>query len=269
MFKHFIITRFNLRTVQWDKTKNNEDVLTKEWQKHRLQMFREFCFPSVVNQANQNFIWLVYFDTHSPDFIMKDIEKMKTEFKNFVPKFLDEMELIKTEVKTDMMKYFDQNTTHVITSRLDNDDAIQKNYVLEIQNAFDNQNICVVDPEIGICLQTTPTFLLSRYRTTYSPFVSLIEKIENFRTVLSKSHNQWNEINSVRKITDSIMWLQVIHGKNLFNSIMADKYLSDKKILNDFGINSKKFNTGLLYSVRVFYLNFFLIVKNTLRRIKN
>ena len=237
MFKHFIITRFNLRTVHWDKTKNNEEVLTNEWQKHRLQVFREFCFPSVVNQLNQNFTWLVYFDTLSPDFIMDDIDKMKLEFKNFVPKFLEEMELIKTEVKTDMMNYFDSDTTHVITSRLDSDDAIRKNYVLEIQKRFDNQNICVVDPEIGICLQTDPDFLISKYRTTYSPFVSLIEKAENFKTVLSKSHNQWHEINSVEKITDTIMWMQVIHGKNLFNSVTADEFISNKNILNDFCIN--------------------------------
>lgn len=213
MFKHFIITRFNLRTTYWDKTKNNESVLTDEWQHHRLQVFRDFCFPSVKNQVNQQFIWLVYFDTLSPHFIMSDIEKMKTEYPNFHPIFLEEMEVIKTQVITDMQAHLDSDTKFVITSRLDSDDSLHKNYVKEIQKRFANQNLCVIDPEVGLCFQPEPSFIISKFSTSFSPFVSLVEGVTDFKTVLSKAHNQWGAINSVVKISDQVLWMQLIHGK--------------------------------------------------------
>lgn len=268
MFKHFIITRFNLRTTYWDKTKNNESVLTDEWQQHRLQVFRDFCFPSVKNQVNQNFIWLVYFDTHSPDFIMQDIERMKSEYTNFHPIFLEEMEIIKTQVITDMQTHFNSETKFVITSRLDSDDALHKNYVREIQKRFANQNLCVIDPEAGLCFQPEPSFLISKFSTAFSPFVSLVESVTDFKTVLSKAHNQWGTINSVVKIADQILWMQLIHGKNLLNTINADEFIADKNILKEFGVDTEKYKPDFFYSLRVLLLNSKLKLKNYLRRIK-
>ena len=64
------------------------------------------------------------------------------------------------------------------------------------------------------------------------------------------------------------MWMQVIHGKNLFNSVTADEFISNKNILNDFGINTNEFNAGMMYSLRVFYLNLILNIKKLIRRIK-
>ena len=58
MFKHYLITRFNLRADNWDVTKNNEQLLTDEWMDNRMWLFENFCFPSVIGQTNQNFEWL-------------------------------------------------------------------------------------------------------------------------------------------------------------------------------------------------------------------
>jgi hypothetical protein len=178
------------------------------------------------------------------------------------------MELIKEEMKTDMRKHFEKDTEFVISSRLDSDDALHRDFVHTVQNRFAKQETCIVDPEVGICLQTEPYFLISKYKTTYSPFVSLIESTENFKTVFSRIHNQWAGVCEVEKITGSILWLQLIHGKNLLNHMNADKFIYSKKILAEFGIDSKELNGGTGYSIKVFYLNSVLLLKKMLRRFK-
>lgn len=61
MFHHFLITRFNLRNPSWELTKNNETLLDDSWMSERIELFKNYCFPSVVNQTNKNFKWLLFF----------------------------------------------------------------------------------------------------------------------------------------------------------------------------------------------------------------
>ena len=60
-FSHFILTRFNVKKM-WSQDKRGNKVLTDEWLSHRFKLFENYCLPSIVNQENKNFIWLVYFD---------------------------------------------------------------------------------------------------------------------------------------------------------------------------------------------------------------
>ena len=59
-YKHFLITRFNLKKKGWETTKNNEKIQTEEWLRHRFELFEAYCLPSVINQSNQDFIWYVF-----------------------------------------------------------------------------------------------------------------------------------------------------------------------------------------------------------------
>ncbi|NOQ92400.1 MAG: hypothetical protein GQ552_06770 [Flavobacteriaceae bacterium] len=54
MFKHFIITRFNLKQEGWNTNKNNKAILTEEWHENRFKLFINFCFSSVRSQTNRN-----------------------------------------------------------------------------------------------------------------------------------------------------------------------------------------------------------------------
>ena len=82
MFNHYLITRFNLRADYWDVTKNNEQLLTDEWMDNRMWLFENFCFPSVVGQTNQNFEWLLYFDTNTKDVYKNRIINLVANHKN-------------------------------------------------------------------------------------------------------------------------------------------------------------------------------------------
>jgi hypothetical protein len=58
-FHHFVLTRFNVKIGLG----GGESVAPNlEWLVHRFDLFDKFCFPSVRNQSNLNFKWLVFFD---------------------------------------------------------------------------------------------------------------------------------------------------------------------------------------------------------------
>ncbi|WP_216746139.1 glycosyltransferase [Paucihalobacter ruber] len=54
-YKHYIITRFNLRKSDWNTGKKNISVLTDQWHDNRFELFANFCFPFVAAQTNKNF----------------------------------------------------------------------------------------------------------------------------------------------------------------------------------------------------------------------
>ena len=60
IIKHYILTRFNLCGRNRDKSK--QSTLTKEWLHHRIKLFETYCLPSIKQQTNQNFKWLILFD---------------------------------------------------------------------------------------------------------------------------------------------------------------------------------------------------------------
>ena len=65
-FSHFIITRFNIKNQGWEYDKNCKEVNNDEWLRHRIEIFEKYCLPSILNQTEKNFLWLVYFDVCPP-----------------------------------------------------------------------------------------------------------------------------------------------------------------------------------------------------------
>jgi hypothetical protein len=77
-FKHFLITRFNLAFEVWSQDKNHNLVRTDDWlQKKRIQLFEEYCLPSISKQTNQDFDWIILFDVSSPDFLKSRINDLR------------------------------------------------------------------------------------------------------------------------------------------------------------------------------------------------
>lgn len=142
-FQHYIITRFNLGRDDWNTTKNSEKVLSNSWLEKRFELFENFCFNSVKNQTNQNFKWLVFFDINTPDEYRIKIDSFKEKFSNFYPIFIDGMSNFLPSI-VENIKKMDENP-FIITSRLDNDDCIHKDYVNTVQSYFDNQDFMAVD----------------------------------------------------------------------------------------------------------------------------
>lgn len=231
MFKHYIITRFNLRAKEWQFTKNSTKVLDENWLKNRFELFEKYCLPSLLSQTNKNFEWVIYFDTETPAFYKDKIEVYRQKLPNLVPVFVENMELflpsIQAHIKNNSLEY-------VITTRLDNDDCVSKYFVDEIQKNFNKQTYEALDFVDGYSLQISPDFKLGKKRHLYNPFISLVEKKQNPTSVWSRSHTSWKRETRIKRILNNRIWMVIIHQENKVNKFDGYGKVNAEEIFQDF-----------------------------------
>jgi len=236
-YNHFLITRFNLRNPKWVADKKNAPVLTDQWHQNRFKLFNDFCFESVKAQTNQNFQWLVFFDTTTPLKFRKIIDIFKSKMDNFIPIYIDGMDLFLPSIKEYVSNY---NTEFLITSRLDNDDCISKHYINEVQKRFKRQNFMAVDFIDGYSLQIKPDVKIGKRIDQYSPFISLIEKNDNPKTVWSASHSHWKREKNVLFVRNVSVWTAVSHLENKVNGFGGYGKVNIEDYLNTFKITKNQ-----------------------------
>lgn len=238
MFKHLLITRFNLRNPEWKQlTKNNESILDDNWMNERLTLFVNYCFPSVINQTNQNFEWLLYFDVSTNAIHRKKIEEIIENYTNIKIFFIDGMPVFNESI----LNYVKKNSSseYLITSRIDNDDCIHKDFINEIQKHFNRQDFLAIDNIEGYTLQIEPSFILGKKEHIFNPFISLIEKNENPKTVWHYVHNMWKKEPRLIHVKEKRLWLSVIHGKNKVNEFDGYGNIKWNSLKDDFIISEK------------------------------
>lgn len=262
MFKHYLITRFNLRNPNWNKTKNNESLLTDEWMSHRISLFSDFCLPSIIGQSNSNFKWIICFDTTTKPEFKEQILTLISPHKHIVALFVDGM----NNFLPTIVNYIGEDAKsckHIITSRIDNDDCIHKDYIESIQKTFNHQDFMAIDVVKGYSLQISPKFYLGKKEHVFNPFISLIENIENLKTVWQSDHNMWKKENRIIKITNKRLWMSIIHEKNKINEFDGYDNVDWKKIKNNFKL-SDSINQKIKESLTPYSEWRFLSFKNKL-----
>ncbi|MDQ7961589.1 glycosyltransferase [Flavobacterium lindanitolerans] len=262
MFKHYLITRFNLRNPDWNVTKNNETLLTDEWMEDRMWLFENFCFPSVVAQTNTDFNWLLFFDTTTPEKYKSAITNLISDKTNIKAFYIDGMPEFYPAIQQ-FISEDAQNVPYLITSRIDNDDCIHKNFINEVQHKFQSQEYQAVDVIKGYSLQVKPRYILGKKEHIFNPFISLIEKNENPKTVWFNDHTLWKKETRITQITDKRLWMSIIHEKNKVNEFDGYDNVKWAHINKDF-IVSEKMNS-LIEKELIPYKNWMLLsLKNRL-----
>ena len=244
-FEHFLVTRFNVRS-HWfkDRSRNfqHRDIprIDKQWLPDRFQLFDKFCYPSVKSQINQNFTWLVFFDHETP-----------REFRELVDRYSNWscFQAVYTDLWDDATCWkhiesrLDSSTDFVITSRLDNDDAIAKNYIELVQRQFNKQSLEFITFTRGYQLSHGSLHLI-KWRRNH--FESLIVERAKKLTLFRFDHNKIYENGPVREIDDGRVWCEVIHGRNLSNRswgtwrVRRDELHRSFNILDPFPAESTK-----------------------------
>lgn len=260
MFKHLLITRFNLRNPKWDFTKNNESLLNDEWMQSRMQLFKNFCFPSICAQSNPDFEWLIYFDSTTSATFKKEIMELIQGKENIKAFFIDGMNAFYPSIQ----EYIQNITTpFLITSRIDNDDCIHKDFIKTVQQNFQKQDFQAIDIIKGYSLQIEPEIILGKKEHIFNPFISLIEKNENPKTIWLSDHNMWKKETRITQVTNKRLWLSIIHQKNKVNEFNGYGNIPWASINNDF-ILSPSMNQNILRKQIDFSNWWFLSLKNVL-----
>ena len=241
MFQHFILTRFNLRKKDWETTRTNTKVLTDEWMRNRLELFENYCFSSLKHQTTKDFTWLVFFDISTPEEFRQTISRLNDEFPTFKPIYIDGMEAFYPSIKKEIQARLTQ--PYLITSRLDNDDALHQDYVKEVQLNFKQQDFMAIDFIDGYTLQIAPEVKFAKRSHVHNPFLSLIEKSENFKTIWThERHGAWSKVKTVTPIQHKPMWMSVIHMENKVNDFHGFGDV-DWQVTSQFNIDENVLNT--------------------------
>ena len=222
-----MLTRYNV------KRQNSQQIPDDEWMEQRFRLFKQYCLPSIINQTNQNFIWLIYFSSDTKFEYKELIESISKFGKLFHVNYVNNQYEMNQAVKKDIKKLLGENSQFVLTTRLDNDDALHKDAIKRIQKEAVKQGSLLSEsnPELainmkcGYCLKVEPCIeVISHHNNVSSPFMSLLEKIEfkiNLSTVISRYHSSFYYQPScpLIQIDDHRYWLQIIHGKNVSNGV--------------------------------------------------
>src|SRR5262245_42651568 len=134
-FEHVVITRFNVRLDNSGDGKGTNP----DWLLERFKLFETFCYPSLLAQTNQKFKWLVLFDEKTPEpFRAKALSL--SNWKNYLPEFVDFSLHEETGCPPGLIaligKHVDRRSKFLITTRIDNDDAVSTRFVELVQNHF-------------------------------------------------------------------------------------------------------------------------------------
>ena len=199
-FSHILLTRFNVR-MQWGYAFRGCDP---DWLAERFGLFDRYCFPSIAAQTNTNFTWLVFFDSETPTAFRNRLARYET-FEPFRPVFVQEFNRDVFRETLDRFGFL--NRPFLVTSRVDNDDALACDYIDRVQKAFAGQERTFINFPKGLILRKGALF---QGYDIHSHFVSLIKKSDEPLTVYV-DHTRIKEYGAVAQIDNRPAWLEVRH----------------------------------------------------------
>ena len=255
--QHFILTRFNVRI--WHQDKYGNAVRTKDWLEHRFSVFEKYCLPSIANQTCKDFVWIVLFDSETPDDYKARISEYQVVCPQLSPIFVEPVN----------GRYFSHifraaiaerlDAERVLSTYLDNDDALDIRFVEDIQKRVQ----CLPDGAFiyySSGLQYFSSFkLLLRIVYKNNHFMSVVEA-GNPSTLKSiygyGSHTVISRIPDavIEYVDDMPLWCEVIHERNMGNDayfLLGTKVIRDNDTLRrDFCIDETSRHGLFLYVSR-------------------
>lgn len=223
---HLLLTRFNLHYSFYEI---GSYICDEEWHIERFELFNRFCLPSVAQQTCRNFEWIIFFNEDErgnyPDFI----RQTRAALPNIRFLFIKPEE----DHRVNLADYIKEHVSsdYLITTRIDNDDAIAVNFIESIQNTFKkrydavNTDHFIINAGTGYQFETKFPYrktLIKNYE--FSPFLSLSstkDSSENFKVILEHSHLDWREFSVSEDLKDQPFWAQIVHTKNRANRVLS------------------------------------------------
>lgn len=208
---HFILTNFNVRIPGVTVDQSGGAVRTRSWLDGRIALFETFCLPSLAGQSCQNFEWLVRFEVDTPADVRERISRWQKSVR-LTPVWNE------ASVQTTIAERVRSNTSVIVTTRLDSDDGLHREHVALIQSEIGEPRAEVLCPTHGYSLQY-PEGEVRLSRDPLSAFITLVDPVTGppTRTVRSVQHREAAALAPLREIGEHALWLQVAHGRNLWN----------------------------------------------------
>ncbi|MBO4826195.1 MAG: hypothetical protein J5506_03015 [Prevotella sp.] len=269
MIRHYILTRFNIRL--WRADKHLQPTLDEEWLASRFELFEKYCLPSVAAQTEKNFSWIVLFDRQTPLQFRDRLNSCREQCPQLLPIFVrsDGGRLFRKVFREVIAHDLDEkngknaqsdsnpqhptsNTQHlkVITTYLDNDDAISTDYVERVQQAAQSLGDRTYITFFYGLQYFTDLNIATRVSYKENHFNSFVEVPGPNNEVLTTyccSHalilKQKQFAVHCIKTSDAPAWIEVVHPRNAMNDILlrrATVLVTDRNLLR------KRFNVDIV-----------------------
>lgn len=180
----------------------------------RLSLFERFCVPSVAGQRWQDFRWLIY--------VARETRKAHLSELARILRGVRQVEVTPMDSWSDdwaaASVYLLGKTPKVVTTRLDNDDALHQDFMRLVA-----ERAAAEEPGTFIEFLSGYTYdlasgRLNRYQFPGNPFPSYVEwRRPTLLTVHQGNHVHLREKGKMVTIDEPTAWLQVIHGSNVMN----------------------------------------------------
>jgi hypothetical protein len=246
---HYLITRFNIPFCNFLNDKRGAEVRSPRWLEQRFLLFESYCLPSIKNQTNQNFKWLVFFDAKTPENYKIKIGLIARDFPKFKPIYIFKGDEFLPKLQT-IIKSENTANNHIITSRVDNDDALHKKYIETIQEiaCLHPAKDLLLNFKWGVQLDLS-TDLLYQSKDESNPFISRSCQYNNINvaTVFDFGHHEASKFLPLKQILNTKGWLVIIHDSNMINTIGGKPLWMKTKILDDYGVSKGTQPIFLIY----------------------
>ncbi len=213
-FTHILMTRFNLATPGRESALRNRPG----WLAGRFELFERYCLPSVAAQTvgAGGLRWIIYFDEATP----QEFQDRVAELQRVVPFEAYYTGLFPAEGwARSINERFGQATPLLLTTRLDNDDALAADFAERLRAA-----VAAAGAAPGIYNFTQGYVAgggaLYGLKHLSNPFFSVLSPWDAAPvTAPSIHHMAIADHGPVHQLGGAGAWMQMIHDGNVSNKI--------------------------------------------------
>ena len=179
---------------------------------------------------------MIYFGAQTTDKFRARISNHQSDYANIRPFYVKDMDEFYASLVKDISPHLEASDKELITSRMDNDDLIHKDFIKTIQSLAGSKEKHLIDLTKGY--QMNMEGKVDVVSKQYNPFISLKESASSFETVMAHQHGKWRGLVDRTKYKKEKLWVQVIHDKNVHNHFKKRLFFQKRINLPDFGIES-------------------------------
>jgi hypothetical protein len=235
--------------IKFGNRKNEKDVFEAEYFEYRFNIFKNVTLKSFQQQSNSNFVLLLLHSENMPLHYKErfiELEKANAFLHNV---FVKDTQEAFNESILNSVKYVSFEKEVAVTFRIDNDDAVQNNFIEKLSGFLkaDFVGYTVSIPIMNIVKRISEkSYLLQEsYFPANAIGLAYVTPIEKYKTVFNLGdHDLVNNQNGMVVLAECTSGgLMTINGENEINAIdktraitlnkeSLDKYLVERKIEN-------------------------------------
>lgn len=214
---HVLLTRFNVPTPGYESLVRSTDG----WLEKRVALFEKYCLPSVRNQAERRFKWIVYFDPASPPWLKDRLERLNHD-RILLPHFRSAVS--REDLLHDVRVAVGTPSQYLLTTNLDNDDGLASDFTARVRQLAASRG------DDGEAEGTPTAFYLANglirggaalysHRDQDNAFCSVLASWDAPTTCWADWHNLLHHSMPVIRAAGQPAWLQLVHDSNVSNRI--------------------------------------------------